>query len=178
MGNQGKNRQTSLPSRSRRTLPSTLGPFILEEESASPSLTPRRTAAMFALGVPVPAPTPAPAAAGHTGARPEKTERIKGFITRITGSQSHAQLPHSKTSQQPTYGPILPLTEDLLKRLMGAARKFISRTSSSRTLASTGKLTSFGGQLPRRSDISRPSLPSRRGTTSVKTTAISPSPLP
>ncbi|KAK0740169.1 hypothetical protein B0T18DRAFT_393047 [Schizothecium vesticola] len=76
---------------------------------------------MLALGVPAPAPTPTPAAAGHAGAHPDKTERIKGFITRVTGSQSHAQLPHSKKSQQPTYGPILPLTEDLLKRLMGAA---------------------------------------------------------
>lgn len=150
MGNRGKNHQTSSPSRSRKPLPSTLGPFILEEASASCSLSPRSlttrsTAAMSGLPVPAPAPAPAPAAAGHAGARPEKAERIKGFITKMTGSQSAAQLQlhHSKKSQQPTYGPVLPLTEDLVKRLMGTARKSMFRTSSSHTLASNGKLTSF-----------------------------------
>lgn len=152
MGNRGKNHQTSSPSRSRKPLPSTLGPFILEEASASCSLSPRSlttrsTAAMSALPVPDPAPAPAPAAAaaGHAGARPDKAERIKGFITKMTGSQSAAQLQlhHPKRWQQPTYGPILPLTEDLVKRLMGTARKFIPRTSSSRILVSIGKLTYF-----------------------------------
>lgn len=148
MGNRDKNHQTASPSRSRKPLPSTLGPFILEEASASCSLsrlTTRTTAAMSGLPVPAPAPAPAPAAAGHDGAGLEKAERIKGFITKMTGSQSAAQLQlhHSKKPQQPTYGPVLPLTEDLVKRLMGTARKFMFRTSSSRTLASIGELTSF-----------------------------------
>jgi hypothetical protein len=140
MGDRGKDRQSSF-SPSRRTLPSLLGPFILEEESPPPSITPVSPADMPAVpghaptvpvavpAIPGPALGPAPAANGLLGgangllsARLDRAERIKGFLTRLKGSQSQAQFPRPKKSQV-AYGPVLPLTEDLLTRLKGANSK-------------------------------------------------------
>ena len=54
--------------------------------------------------------------------RPDGKERVKGFLKRLKGSQSQVQV---STTEGPSrrYGPVLPLTEDLLKRLTGQERK-------------------------------------------------------
>ncbi|KAK1829255.1 hypothetical protein QBC39DRAFT_384307 [Podospora conica] len=70
--------------------------------------------------MPPPAPAPAleVAAAGPTDTGPDRHPGFKGFLTRLAGSQSHTQIQLRK-KPEPIYGPVLPLTEEVVQQLKG-----------------------------------------------------------